>query len=80
MDYRPDEDMANPTGSVFCSHGSGCYVEWDQVPDYMHVESVLNETGIPETEESVWKEYQLQNHTKTSTEEKWIGTDEVDEI
>lgn len=80
MDYRPEEDMANPTGSVFCSHGSGFYVEWDQVPDYMHVESVLNETGIPETEESVWKEYQLQNHTKTSTEEKWIGTDEVDEI
>ena len=28
-----------PTGSVFCSHGAGFYVGWDQVEDYMHTES-----------------------------------------
>ncbi|MCQ2492404.1 MAG: TetM/TetW/TetO/TetS family tetracycline resistance ribosomal protection protein [Lachnospiraceae bacterium] len=39
--YDPEADMWNPTGSIFCSHGSGVYVEWDQVFDHMHVESVL---------------------------------------
>lgn len=37
--YDPDLDLENPSGSVFCSHGSGFYVEWDQVPAYMHLDS-----------------------------------------
>lgn len=39
--YRPEEDMDNPAGSVFCAHGAGFYVPWDQVFSYMHLESVL---------------------------------------
>ena len=39
--YNPDNDMRNPTGSVFCAHGAGFIVPWDQVKDYMHVDSVL---------------------------------------
>ena len=27
------------TGSVFCAHGAGFVVNWDQVEEYMHVES-----------------------------------------
>lgn len=38
--YDPDQDAENPTGSVFCAHGAGFYVPWNQVPDYMHLESV----------------------------------------
>ena len=36
--YDPEADVANPTGSVFCAHGAGFLVDWDQVPEYAHVE------------------------------------------
>lgn len=39
--YDPEGDMENPTGSVFCAHGAGFVVPWDQVEDYMHLEPVL---------------------------------------
>ena len=39
--YDPEADLENPTGSVFCSHGAGFVVPWDQVEDYMHLESPL---------------------------------------
>ncbi len=39
LHYNPEEDVENPTGSVFCSHGAGFLVPWDQVEAYMHVES-----------------------------------------
>ena len=37
--YDPEADVVNPTGSVFCAHGVGFQVSWDQVPEYAHVES-----------------------------------------
>lgn len=37
-DYDSEHDLMNPTGSVFCAHGAGFVVPWDQVPDYMHLE------------------------------------------
>lgn len=52
ISYDPLRDMENPASSVFCAHGAGFVVEWDQVPDYMHLEStfkaedmVLEEAG-----------------------------------
>lgn len=39
--YEPEADLENPAGSVFCSHGAGFVVPWEQVPEYMHVESGL---------------------------------------
>lgn len=39
--YDPERDIENPTGSVFCSHGAGFNVPWDQVPEYMHLENQL---------------------------------------
>ncbi len=76
--YVPEEDLANPTGSVFCSHGSGFYVEWDKVPEYMHVESVLDTAGGSLDEESAWQEYQMRRSREEETSEQWIGVDEVD--
>ena len=40
--YDPEADLENPTGSVFCAHGAGFVVNWDQVEEYMHVESGWN--------------------------------------
>ena len=34
--YNPESDLDNPADSVFCSHGAGFNVKWDQVPDYAH--------------------------------------------
>ncbi len=39
--YDSERDTDNPTGSVFCAHGTGYLVPWDQVRDHMHVESFL---------------------------------------
>ena len=38
-------DLANPTGSVFCAHGAGFVVDWDEVEEYMHMERTLDQTG-----------------------------------
>ncbi len=37
--YRPEEDLENPTGSVFCNHGAAMYADWQQVDDMAHVDS-----------------------------------------
>lgn len=39
--YEAEHDLANPCGSVFCAHGAGFVVEWDQVEAYMHLEPAL---------------------------------------
>lgn len=41
--YNPDNDINNPTGSVFCAHGSGFYVPWNEVRNYMHIEARIAE-------------------------------------
>lgn len=40
--YDSENDLDNPTGSVFCSHGAGFIVPWNEVPDYAHVENERN--------------------------------------
>ena len=39
--YDPDADTDNPADSVFCSHGAGYLVKWDEVPARAHVSSGL---------------------------------------
>ena len=39
--YDPEADLENTPDSVFCAHGAGFTVKWDQVKDYMHLESGL---------------------------------------
>ena len=48
--YQVDEDVQNPSSSVFCSHGAGFIVPWNQVKDYMHVESGMQEAKNQEFE------------------------------
>lgn len=75
LGYDSERDLANPTGSVFCAHGAGFVVPWDQVMDYMHLESVLK--PAKETEEWQPKQVYMQQQSR---EEEWIGTDEIDRI
>ncbi len=46
--YDPERDMENPTSSVFCAHGAGFVVQWDQVEEYMHLESVMDKSSCAE--------------------------------
>ena len=36
--YDPEMDVAHPSSSVFCAHGAGYLVPWDEVENYMHLE------------------------------------------
>jgi small GTP-binding protein len=68
--YDPDMDLRNPSSSVFCAHGSGFIVPWDQVKSYMHVfddEERQYDTDEPEIRSRESFDYS-------------IGTDEIDEI
>ena len=44
LGYDPETDISEPVGSVFCSHGAGYYVNWDQVYDMMHLPLSANES------------------------------------
>ena len=46
--YDPEADLANTPDSVFCAHGAGFTVKWNQVKDYMHLESGLKEEKPPQ--------------------------------
>ncbi len=41
LDYDPERDLEQPADSVFCDHGAGYTVKWDQVKAHMHVDSGL---------------------------------------
>ena len=48
--YDSDRDVDNPADSVFCGHGAGFVVRWDQVRDYMHVDSGLSWETVEQEE------------------------------
>ncbi len=55
MQYDSEKDIHNPTGSIFWSHGAGFYVKWNDVKEYMHIDSEWN------------KQSQQYQHVKYST-------------
>ena len=48
--YDPERDAENPTGSVFCEHGAGVYVPWNEVKARAHVPCVLQERPVEAAE------------------------------
>lgn len=48
--YEPEHDLDNPADSVFCAHGAGFVVPWDQVRSHMHVDSGWGKSTRPEQE------------------------------
>ncbi len=48
--YDPERDAENPTGSVFCEHGAGVYVPWNEVKARAHVPCVVQEQSVGEPE------------------------------
>ena len=72
LGYNPDNDYGNPTGSVFCSQGSGFIVSWEQVKKHMHLESYLQ------------RKAEISHETSTGSvffkEERNISPQEIDHI
>lgn len=45
--YNPESDLDNTPDSVFCAHGAGFNVKWNQVQEYMHLESCIEKEAVP---------------------------------
>lgn len=87
LQYDPEADLANPTGSVFCAHGAGFHVSWDEVPDYAHVESGWKpseaqlQTENPNAISAAEVHAACSRQGDGSNREKgYITTEEIDEI
>ncbi len=50
--YDPERDVDNPAGSVFCAHGAGFNVPWDQVREHMHLDSGWRPAGAQPAQEA----------------------------
>ena len=84
--YDPEADLDNQTGSVFCAHGAGFLVTWDQVKEYMHLPLSIEDTDSAKMdelslEEQAFREKQKQermrNHGALS---QTIDIEEIDAI
>ena len=54
--YDADSDVDNTADSVFCSHGAGHTVKWDEVPQHMHLPSVLDKKAFTESADTNGKD------------------------
>ena len=84
--YDPLRDVENPADSVFCAHGAGFLVAWDQVKDYMHLESCLcgepqEGQALPEGDYfSVNGSYRRPQKPREGGEPPLMGQEEIEEI
>ena len=63
--YRVDEDTENTADSVFCSHGAGYLVPWDQVDDHVHI--ILDRSVLPDQNKTMGQPEE--NSRSTGTED-----------
>lgn len=49
--YDCDSDIENSADSIFCSHGAGYVVKWDEVYEHMHLPLSINNNEENESEE-----------------------------
>ena len=78
--YEAERDTDNPSGSIFCAHGAGYYVEWDEVKDYMHVESCFAGKGSGEEGDLPLPARRKGGKERETDSGRWLGTEEVDAI
>ncbi|MCM1568472.1 MAG: TetM/TetW/TetO/TetS family tetracycline resistance ribosomal protection protein [Roseburia sp.] len=79
--YDPEADLENPTGSVFCAHGAGFVVPWNQVPEYAHVDSGFRlEPLLKENPEEETARGQQKAPSHQRVESDYISQEEIDAI
>lgn len=84
IDYDPLNDMRHTPDSVFCAHGAGFVVPWNEVEEHMHVPSCLDRSEDAE-EGMAAQELRAARARAVSAEESirrgdFIGTEEIDAI
>ena len=81
MGYYPEADIENTADSVFCSHGAGFVVPWNEVINYMHL-PYFGDTKEEESEEEAFLRYanRLPSQVGSERGEVFLGTDEIDSI
>ena len=79
--YYPEADIENTADSVFCSHGAGFVVPWNEVVNYMHL-PYFGDTKEEESEEEAFLRYanRLPSQVGSDRGEVFLGTDEIDSI
>ena len=79
--YYPEADIENTADSVFCSHGAGFVVPWNEVINYMHL-PYFGDTKEEEGEEEAFLRYanRLPSQVGSERGEVFLGTDEIDSI
>lgn len=77
--YDSERDLENPTGSVFCAHGAGFVVPWDQVEDYAHIESGWSE-DVEEEEETFSTERPMNYPAGSANTDRYISQEEIEDI
>lgn len=70
--YDSERDLENPTGSVFCAHGTGFLVAWNEVKNYMHVEEYQKEKKEDISDSAL--------NQNSYEEERWVSQEEIDQI
>lgn len=55
--YNPESDLDNPADSVFCSHGAGFNVSWEEVPSYAHTIAENEKSENTEAQEKPVNQY-----------------------
>ena len=77
-EYDSENDVENPTGSIFCSHGAGYYVDWSRVADFAHIKDGL--TDIDNSEKNINQISQGSIEKKSDFGDMFIAQEEIDEI
>ena len=79
--YYPEADIENTADSVFCSHGAGFVVPWNEVINYMHL-PYFGDKKEEESEEEAFLRYvnRLPSQVGSERGEVFLGTDEIDSI
>ncbi len=76
FNYDAEHDTLNPASSVFCAHGAGFVVPWQEVCNYMHLPSMSAEQGEDGT---IYLSERRREPSRVSDAES-LGTEEVDAI
>ncbi len=50
--YDPESDLDNSPDSIFCAHGAGFVVKWNQVEEYMHLPALFPSKGTEAEEKT----------------------------
>lgn len=73
FNYDPEGDLDNTPDSVFCAHGGGFTVKWNEVPEYMHLESCLLKEELPYNTSEIKRNFSIDDKELEAIMEREFG-------